>query len=566
MPPPEVFAPRDIPTVQTIRTYSEFVAGADPQRDATGGGRPVNPTGTTPANQAVLQEDDTRARLLAGTAATARLGLGRIIGTPEPLTLPGGSTRRSRSASDFADPRHAEPELPAAARLVELFTCDGPGFNHDNQVLFVDSSPQGERYDLSRGFTERGTKGLLNVNTASVEALRAVPNWYKAIGVDAYTDAYLSPDSTGLERFPRTWQAETVASFRDGYSGFHTHGLPISRPFFDLRSSITSTLPPIRSGQPTSALNQSDLDAHIFGYGRPELARAPDPTFPGLYANRIADSISSPMTDPFSLQPAPTNNGRGIQSLGMIRHIDHRRTRPNAGVGPDGLYLSRSDQNAELPLGWSDVFFPGSGPNDYADIEATMSDHHFDSESFSTNYFGNTSTGSTSHCPYRERVRRQSTRLLVGSPPTRALQPTRLQGASTQSGYLSPYEKADHVLENQPIQPSVTSPVDVAGNSLPVVIQSNGSTLLSQDSAGGDLEDANLLLAGAANILTTRSDTFVAHFRVRSFRQNPENGFWDATDPRYIVDERRIVMLIDRSNVDEPGDIADIVFLEDAPN
>ena len=89
---------------------------------------------------------------------------------------------------------------------------------------------------------------------------------------------------------------------------------------------------------------------------------------------------------------------------------------------------------------------------------------------------------------------------------------------------------------------------------------------ISQDSTGGDLEDANLLLAGAANILTTRSDTFVAHFRVRSFKQNPENGFWDATDPRYIVDERRLVMLIDRTNVDDPGDIADIIFLEDAPN
>ena len=71
----------------------------------------------------------------------------------------------------------------------------------------------------------------------------------------------------------------------------------------------------------------------------------------------------------------------------------------------------------------------------------------------------------------------------------------------------------------------------------------NGATL-SQDSTGGDLEDANLLLAGAANILTTRSDTFVAHFRVRSFKQNPENGFWDATDPRYIVDEEGLSCLL----------------------
>ena len=74
------------------------------------------------------------------------------------------------------------------------------------------------------------------------------------------------------------------------------------------------------------------------------------------------------------------------------------------------------------------------------------------------------------------------------------------------------------------------------------------------------------MIAGAANLLTTRSDTFVAHFRVRSFRQNPETGIWDATDPSAIVDERRFVMLIDRSNVNEPGDQPDILFLEEAPN
>ena len=80
------------------------------------------------------------------------------------------------------------------------------------------------------------------------------------------------------------------------------------------------------------------------------------------------------------------------------------------------------------------------------------------------------------------------------------------------------------------------------------------------------MEDANLLVAGAANLVTTRSDTFVAHFRVRSFKQNTETGIWDATDPRFIVDERRFVMLIDRSQVDEPGDQPDILFLEETPN
>jgi len=134
--------------------------------------------------------------------------------------------------------------------------------------------------------------------------------------------------------------------------------------------------------------------------------------------------------------------------------------------------------------------------------------------------------------------------------------------------YLSSYQRAEHVLtQDMPLQTSISSPVDVSGNgSAMVFANSQGDIELLQDPAGGDLEDANLLLAGAANLISTRSDTFVAHFRVRSFKQNSETGLWDATDPRFIVDERRFVMLIDRSNVDEPGQAPDILFLEEAPN
>ena len=153
-----------------------------------------------------------------------------------PGTLAG--TQNFRTASDFADPRHAHPELPASSRLLDLFTCDGPGFNHDGTEgeYFPDTDPFGQRFDLARGFTARGTRGLLNINTASVESLRALPNWYKSLGVDAYTSVY---SQQGAERFPRTWMAEAASSYRDGYSSiFSTHGLPVDRTFFDLRDSI----------------------------------------------------------------------------------------------------------------------------------------------------------------------------------------------------------------------------------------------------------------------------------------------------------------------------------------
>ena len=84
------------------------------------------------------------------------------------------------------------------------------------------------------------------------------------------------------------------------------------------------------------------------------------------------------------------------------------------------------------------------------------------------------------------------------------------------------------------------------------------------DGVSGDVEELNLLMAGASNLVTTRSDVFIVHFKVRTFMQNAE-GVWDATDPEYILDESRYVMMVDRSEVDSPVDSSRILFLEKAP-
>ena len=63
-----------------------------------------------------------------------------------------------------------------------------------------------------------------------------------------------------------------------------------------------------------------------------------------------------------------------------------------------------------------------------------------------------------------------------------------------------------------------------------------------------------MLFSGIANMLTTRSDVFTVYFTVRSFRQDPVSGFWDATDKELVIDESRYVLVIDRSTVDGPTD------------
>ena len=86
------------------------------------------------------------------------------------------------------------------------------------------------------------------------------------------------------------------------------------------------------------------------------------------------------------------------------------------------------------------------------------------------------------------------------------------------------------------------------------------------DPTAMDVEEANLLHAGASNLLSTRSDVFTVYFKIRSFRQNPVTGVWNALDKEQIVDDSRYVMLIDRSEVNTPSDEPTILYLEKLPN
>ena len=92
------------------------------------------------------------------------------------------------------------------------------------------------------------------------------------------------------------------------------------------------------------------------------------------------------------------------------------------------------------------------------------------------------------------------------------------------------------------------------------------ATYLGGDKVAGDAEEAGMLFSGMSNMITTRSDMFTVHFRVRTFKQNSETGVWDATDADAIVDDSRYVMLVDRSNVDKPTDRPRVLYLQKVKN
>ncbi|MDZ4753932.1 MAG: hypothetical protein SGJ11_05480 [Phycisphaerae bacterium] len=88
------------------------------------------------------------------------------------------------------------------------------------------------------------------------------------------------------------------------------------------------------------------------------------------------------------------------------------------------------------------------------------------------------------------------------------------------------------------------------------------------DRVAGDVEERNLLFSGISNLVTTRSDVFTVYFRLKAVRQDPVSGRWDATNPEFIADDSRYVMIVDRSNVQKPGDRPRILALRkvDSPN
>ena len=86
------------------------------------------------------------------------------------------------------------------------------------------------------------------------------------------------------------------------------------------------------------------------------------------------------------------------------------------------------------------------------------------------------------------------------------------------------------------------------------------------DEVSFDIEEENLLQTGISNMITTTSDMFTIYMRIRSFKRNPVDGSWDATNLDYIIDDSRYVMLVDRSNVNSPSDKPKILYFEKLPN
>ena len=107
---------------------------------------------------------------------------------------------------------------------------------------------------------------------------------------------------------------------------------------------------------------------------------------------------------------------------------------------------------------------------------------------------------------------------------------------------------------------------DSESNNEPIIGASLGTEVSPYDEVSSDSEEQNLLQSGISNLITTSSDVFTVYLRIRTFKRNPIDGSWDATDLDHIVDDSRYVMLVDRSNVNSPSDKPKILYFEKIPN
>ncbi|MBG85175.1 MAG: hypothetical protein CMJ40_11600 [Phycisphaerae bacterium] len=477
----------------------------------------------------------------------------------------------------LSDIGHTAPDLPAAQRVLDLFVCDGPG-NWDVYPELVNGSGLGFsdgvidfpvqassvlRYDPefgnAEGFSGRPTGGLVNINTATAEVMRALPHMYKLV--------HGTPD----------WTSQADGGTPPWWLGSILESVDRETVQFDANPRVSVSEAIVRYRDAQGVYGSENGTPGNPGVGQ---TRAPS------YQERIdagLDQRSGFFTDVHS---RGTNGFAGIGELFAL----NKTTRDLSGAELDWLAVDQNGTSAFEGL------HDASGHDRYADswrIDFAAT-NPFTREYYQRKRFKDRASGLSS--PNLAGWYNTDPALLGAD--MRAYNPLGLAGANgrgapryhwmTRDGNQTAYDddavgpwggEAPKVL-------SIGAPLstDVNGEMFPNRFEggSNGPwypaplptwSLFSQqenyrggDMVAGDAEEANLLFSGISNLITTRSDVFTVHFRIRTFSQNPETGVWDATDPDAILDDSRYVMLVDRSRVDTSDDSPRILYVQKVSN
>ena len=408
--------------------------------------------------------------------------------------------------------------LPAGSGLFDAVTVDGVGtaindydFDNDGQLSFVEQLASEEnRFNLARGFTGKPTRGMVNINTAPVEVMRALPQMSRLI----YNDYFAWDHGVGNHNNNSKGRNRRSAA-DDLPSGFGNH----------MHVRFAETIDRYRLG------DVFNRDGGLEPAG--DLESLP------TYADRGFRGLSQPdaVDFPTILNGDPNNefygffpgmrNDEGIVSLGEL--LTMSRTQYDENQIQSGF-------PADL-VGSKEWEGKSASVRSFADDPYEVS--RLDTGEGGVRYglgYPNPQINESVNADYaRERYR-------LGWRGFKS-------DENTTSGYSIP-------VQNQ-VDARLSTDRNTERLNLNWLrgIGNAPQKVFRPDNVGGDAEEAALLFSGIANMLTTRSDVFTVYFKVRTFSQDPTTGLWDATDKDRIIDESRYMMVIDRSSVTTPATI-----------
>jgi hypothetical protein len=594
---PNIGAINSVGEVHTTRTYSEQLAKELAEGAGPSAGR-LRLTGTRDGPNAIV-----------GDPRRTHEVLNNQLLTYEPYDLKTGRGLVPDWYLRADDVAHVEPDLPASQRLLDMFVCDGPGIydlvrsdpdhlddydtvgadgfidDPEDWQLYADPwagqlSVRSSSFDNAGGFEGRPTRGLVNINTAPVEVLRTLPHMYRMVHADPHRPAGVpvpvlddfDVNDLDLARpfspHPRTAVPEAISQYRDGLGQL---------PRYNEEWSFDPLYQP-----PTGAFDSSLIT------GVPDGAPYPDrgaglprnwwgvDGMPGTGDDLIADldaTYSTNLKDRYKNEAFADVNAdetirfsrgtRGFAGIGELFQLsrpafydfgfvdidendveEDYREMLGSSVAADAWRMDWSGRN---PFGYQDRQVHGvngqdSGGSALWDLRSNVDDE------------GNRLRDAMSHpgAFLSTDTDRSFDTQVPDDPDDPDFDKNRLR--------LSNFE---HVA-SWPAGLEWVDPLggyggyEHAGTDDPRYRELH----LTGDRVAGDAEEQSLLFSGISNMITTRSDVFTVHLRVRTFKRNPDSGVWDATDRERIVDDARYVMVVDRSEVEHPGDRPRILMLQ----
>ena len=496
-----------------------------------------------------------RPNYLQGNQVLPAVPAGPLTGTPKQQNGIGFNTR-----------------LVGGAALLDAFVCDDRGaapFDSwtstsapDGRIDVLErAAAEDRRPRLARNFEGKLTPGLININTAPVEVLRAMPQMTRLVYDDDFpivrtadsapAQLYQPNSALGLRRTvrnPTYWQLSPY----DLSGGNPGPGNPGSIQF-----DYGVTAPRVRVAEAIelwrNKLNVTpDLSNNLFANMPSYFSRGTDLPFASNHREWAAGAHS----------------WRGFESLGELALLTR---------GAEFTPSANADAN-------------GNGTPDVQDImlrKATdVNRNNIDDAVDATAQVGSSwnqaigwSIRMAGMDPYRTRWDTRAWGKGAGAlvdPTLGALGGTGLKytdgipkpvtaGTQQQAFPLTGRTALDkHLLvvaTDDRSTPAVVETNDTTNDGLNTggVTRYTETKAYRHDQTSGDALEQNQLLKGISNIATVRSDVFTVWVRIRTIKQDRLTGQWNGTDPELIVDDSRYLMTVDRSSVDRPGEAPRIV-------